>query len=523
MDNQSEQRHFFKGAFILTVAGLLSKILSAGYRIPLQNLTGDVGFYTYQQIYPFLGIAVILALYGFPAAISRFIAGQTGYLTKQTKRKILIQLCLSSLTVCIVIFSAAPWIAQFMGDHDLVGGIRVSAFPFLLVPFISYLRGVFQGQNNMVPTAVSQLVEQLFRVSLIIVAAFLVIYLNRSLYEIGIGTALAGTFGAMAALVVLVVYHHKDRKLPFMNAQMETSIDQSFFTAIIGYGIAIAINHMLLLLLQVVDAFTLVPLLKQTGVPLGDAQILKGVLDRGQPLAQLGIVTASSMALALIPSVTKARLKTDHKRSASYIASTWRFTLYLASGATIGLIVLFPEVNTLLFKEDLGTVSLQIFVVTIIFSAISISTASILQGFGQIYRTALFVLLGLVVKLAFNLLLVPLFDISGAAIATVLASVVIFLLNRFQLNKITPKTERITVPWIGFLLSLLLMAIVIFGLNGLASSLFYQSNRLGQLLYLIIFITIGIIVYLYCLIKFSVFTKEERQVIPFVSHLLKDE
>jgi len=60
-----------QGALILTIAGIISKILSAFYRIPIQNLTGDLGFYLYQQIYPFIAIVIILTLYSFPAAISQ--------------------------------------------------------------------------------------------------------------------------------------------------------------------------------------------------------------------------------------------------------------------------------------------------------------------------------------------------------------------------------------------------------------------------------------------------------------------
>src|SRR5690625_7667090 len=63
-----------KGAMLLTIAGLISKVLSAAYRIPLQNLTGDFGFYIYQQVYPIIGTVMILSLYGFPAAVSKLTA-----------------------------------------------------------------------------------------------------------------------------------------------------------------------------------------------------------------------------------------------------------------------------------------------------------------------------------------------------------------------------------------------------------------------------------------------------------------
>src|SRR5690625_6752415 len=66
-----KMKQFIRGAFILTIAGFISKILSAFYRIPIQNLTGDYGFYIYQQIYPFIATVTILSLYSFPAAISK--------------------------------------------------------------------------------------------------------------------------------------------------------------------------------------------------------------------------------------------------------------------------------------------------------------------------------------------------------------------------------------------------------------------------------------------------------------------
>lgn len=515
MDKETEQRQLFKGAFLLTYAGLISKVLSAGYRIPLQNITGDIGFYVYQQIYPFIGMAMTLALYGFPAAISRLIAEQSASPNKRLKFRIFGQLLLFSMIVFLLVYWSAPFIADLMDDNDLTQGLRASAFPFLLLPAISSLRGFFQGQNDMVPTALSQMIEQIIRVSLIICAALFVTTSNRSLYDVGIGTAWASIGGSIGALIALLVCRKRlSSEQAIDNGTIQTV--HSLFIAVVGYGIAIAINHMLLLLLQFVDAFTLVPLLRQSGMALAEAQVLKGVLDRGQPLAQLGIVSASSLALALIPSVTKARISDDQDRFLGYIASTWRFTLYIASGATVGLIVLFPEVNMLLFKENIGSTSLRIFTVTIVFAALSISTASILHGFGHIVRTALFVLIGVIVKGVLNFLLVPQFQISGAALATVLAAVTILILNLIQLNKLFPLAKYIQIPWKGFILSLVLMAGSVFFVHGLAKPLFYQLTRIGQLLYLLVLIVLGVLIYFFSLEECSVFTKEERQVLPFL-------
>lgn len=76
-------------------------------------------------------------------------------------------------------------------------------------------------------------------------------------------------------------------------------------------------------------------------------------------------------------------------------------------------------------------------------------------------------------------------------------------------------------PWFRFVSSLLVMGIVVYGLNRVAQPLFYQYDRIGQLFYLLCLIGIGVISYLFCLVKLSVFTKEERDVLPF-KFLIKD-
>lgn len=70
----NDQSQVIKGAFFLSLAALFAKILSAFYRIPFQNMAGDMGFYVYQQVYPFYGVITILALYGFPVVLSRQVA-----------------------------------------------------------------------------------------------------------------------------------------------------------------------------------------------------------------------------------------------------------------------------------------------------------------------------------------------------------------------------------------------------------------------------------------------------------------
>ncbi|MFB1051067.1 oligosaccharide flippase family protein [Paraliobacillus sp. JSM ZJ581] len=519
MLQEQSNKHFFQGALILTLAGIISKVLSAGYRIPLQNITGDVGFYVYQQIYPFLGMAMMFALYGLPTAISKLIAEKTEGGRKKLLStdfyRIVTVTFLFSFLLAIVLFMLAPPIASMMDDRSLIPSLRMSAFVFLVIPFVSSLRGLFQGYNNMKPTAYSQITEQLLRVGLIIGFSLYVVNQSKSLYYIGVGGAIASLVGALGAGVILSMFFKKEQ-IMFNQTGYATIGWKEVTRSILGFGLVITINHMLLLLFQFVDAFTLVSALKMYGLPLSDAKMWKGVFDRGQPLVQLGIVIGSSFALALTPTITKDRLQKHEKQFISYIRSAWKFSLYLSAGAAIGLTTLFSHVNELLFLSSSGTTTLQMLALTIIFAALSITTASILQGFGYMYRTAFFVLIGVGIKFLLNVLLVSLLGIFGGALATVLGCIIILLTNLHLLKKVVKK-RIIEVPWLRFIGSLAGMILILLLINQCIFPFVTQESRFIYAVYVLLAIIAGASMYFFLLIKLRAFTKEELQVLPFQS------
>ncbi|WP_112179140.1 MULTISPECIES: polysaccharide biosynthesis protein [Paraliobacillus] len=529
MKKEKSDKQFFQGALLITLAGLISKILSAGYRIPLQNITGDVGFYIYQQIYPFLGMALMLGLYGFPSAISKLVAEQNetddGQMPLSFYYPIFGLTSLFSISLVVAIYYCAPFIAQLMGDIQLIDPLRMTALPFLVIPLVSGLRGIFQGYNNMLPTASSQIMEQIVRVGFIIMTAIFIISNQKSLYMIGSGAALASFLGAICASVVLLLFWRKQKR---QTTGFETrSIDwKRTVRVILVYGIVISINHMLLLLFQFADAFTLIPGLLKSDLVLLEAQTWKGIFDRGQPLVQLGIVIGSSLALALLPTITTQRLNSKPDQFYDYIKSSWKFSLYLSAGATAGLIALFPYVNILLFKDTSGTVTLQILSITIVLASLSITTATILQGLGYVYRTALFVLIGVGLKWVLNIYLVPYFGVVGASMATVTSAAVVFVFNLYQIKKTLPRLKLIDVPWLRFFLSISGMLTFIFGMNRYGYQLLQVQSRMDHLGFVLVIIIIGALIYLFLLIQLKAFTEKEIDIIPFgnfISQIMKGE
>lgn len=519
MKQEKSDKQFFQGALLITLAGLVSKILSAGYRIPLQNITGDLGFYIYQQIYPFLGMALMLGLYGFPSAISKLVAEQKEADNRQLPLSFYYPIFsltfLFSIGIVAIIYLCAPLIAGLMGDIQLIGPLRMAALPFLVIPIVAGFRGIFQGHNNMIPTASSQIIEQVIRVGFIIMTAFFIVDNQKSLYLIGSGASLASFLGAISAAILLLLFWIRQKK-PSSVCEKKAINWKRTIRVIFVYGVVISINHMLLLLFQFADAFTLIPSLLKSNLSLLEAQTWKGIFDRGQPLVQLGIVIGSSLTLALLPTITSHRLKSKPDEFYIYIRSSWKFSLYLSAGATVGLIALFPYVNILLFKDASGTGILQIVSLTIVLASLSITTATILQGIGYVYRTALFVIIGVGLKWILNLYLVTYLGIGGASIATVTSAAVVFALNFNQLKVTLPGLKLMDLPWLRFVLSISGMLLFLLGMNRYGYKLLDVQSRMEHLGFILLTIVIGFSIYLFLLIRLKAFTEKEIRLLPFV-------
>lgn len=518
----NESNNLVKGALILTLAGLVSKVLSAGYRIPIQNLTGDLGFYIYQQIYPLLGIALVLALYGFPSAVSKVtndhLAKGRNLTFKGFYIPLFIILLLINGTIFGFIYLNASTIADLMGDQNLSSSVKTTSFVFLMIPFTSLLRGVFQGNYQMKPTAVSQIGEQLARVIIIIMSAVFLANNKGSIYEIGQAGAIAAISGAIVAIVILMIYFIK--KAPWQAGDYPIQWGY-YWRMLVFFGMIAALNHMILLVIQLADAFTLVPNLLEYGLPQEAAMKAKGVFDRGQPLIQLGTVLGSSFALALIPSLSREKLKRNPLEIHHFARSALLFSFCLTIGAAIGLILIFPEANLLLFQDKSGTESLRILMLAVIFCPLAVTATSILQSLYYIKRTALFILAALMVKGFGNQLLVPLMGITGSAIATVISLVFLCYLVFRTLKQVLPELRFFKeLRWQALGLASSSMVIYVQGIDLLVPNGFY-SARFLLFIYVIFVALTGAICYLFLLVKFSAFTEKQLKMLPYASILIR--
>ncbi len=182
-------------------------------------------------------------------------------------------------------------------------------------------------------------------------------------------------------------------------------------------SLSVSMSSLLLLGYQLVDSFTIYSLLIDNGVDQTLAKETKGIYDRGQPLVQLGIVIASSLSLAIVPLVAHMSKKQEGRSAIPFIQLTYRSSVLFGWAASLGLILVMPYINTMLFKTDALSDVLMLYVLQIVPLSIILTFTAILQGYGKLKKPALLLFIGFIIKILLNVLTVGSIGVLGAAIA----------------------------------------------------------------------------------------------------------
>lgn len=526
MRPEKRAKELFKGAFILTIAALIVKILSAVYRVPFQNIVGDVGFYIYQQVYPFYGVALALSTYGFPVVISKLYTEVSSKKEKNEVQNLFITAALILISIGFIGFAilywGAGWLAALMDDPQLVILLKVISVVFLIFPIVSLLRGYYQGKGNMVPTAVSQVVEQMIRVITIFLAAILLTSNGYSLYVIGGGAAFGSVTGGIGALIVLLTYYWIGRgKTHFPLAKFDFEQSGRIAKALIVQGLAVCISSMVLVFLQMADSLNLYSMLVSSGTDAHEAKVLKGIYDRGQPLIQVGMVVATSMSLSLVPLITGEKLKSNNEFMLDKIQLALKIALFVGVAAAVGLWNIIRPTNIMLFENSDGSEVLGVLSFIILLSTIIITVTSILQGLGIILFPAFVILVSFVVKYLLNMLLIPPLGTMGAAVASclTLSLIMMTLLGRLRRQVRSPILNKRFILTIG--LAALAMFIVLrmyLYITGSISG--FSEGRLYSAFQALSAVAVGGFSYLWIVLKGNTFKEKELSMLPFGSKLL---
>jgi O-antigen/teichoic acid export membrane protein len=528
MKSVNQSKALFRGAFILMLAALLTKILSAFYRIPFQNIVGDIGFYIYQQVYPFYGIAIVLSTTGFPVVISKLYAEQKQKGEDEKSRLLLfvsfIYLQLFGFLCFLILYFGADSIAVWMNDPQLAILLRVVSIVYLMFPMVSILRGYYQGIGDMVPTALSQVGEQATRVVTILFLAYLFMENGYSLYLVGGGAMFGSITGSIVASLFLFMFLwiRKEWKViaPRQGIfQSYAGEAKSIFKALVYQGLAICISGMLMIFIQLADSLNLYSLLVGSGIEKDMAKSLKGIFDRGQPLIQLGTIAATSMSLTLVPLITRERLAAKPEFLQHKIQVALKVSIIIGVGASAGLWAIIEPTNTMLFENKDGSAVLGVLGFAILFTSITSTIIAIMQGLGSMLLPAIAVASAFPLKYFLNEVFVPLYGTMGAAISSLfsLGLVTILLLIQFRKIAVFPKFSLRfwgTVITATVLMVLLLKVyLYMFSAND-----FGRTGAVFQSLSSVVF---GGFLFLLIIIRGRVFREEELALFPVGSKLIK--
>jgi O-antigen/teichoic acid export membrane protein len=446
MKSNTQTSRLLQGAFILSAAAIISKLIGTLQKIPLQNLGGDAVFGIYNTVYPLYTMLLTVAMLGLPAAISKFVAEASAGRRDDEGRRILrlsaVITAISGLVIGAITYAGAPIIAGWVGNSHVMPALRASAWGLAVVPIMSALRGYFQGLHNMVPTAVSQIVEQSVRVTIMIVLLLYLTSLGAGAESIAAGALLGSAGGGAAGLVIMLLFlrrhrwvlrqgapldasasvESQDLKLP--NADNEGRSNQRIMGvkagALLAYGIPVMLGALAMPLIGLVDVFTVPRLLSSVGSEV-EAMTQFGVYNRGLPLVQIVTMIATSLSVVFIPALAEAKFKGDMKLIENRCSLSLRWFWLLGLAASAGLAVLAEPINMALYGDIAGSSTMTWLALTAVGGTVSIISAALLQGLGYVRAPALHLLAAALLKAALNLLLVPQQGITGAAIAGVAA------------------------------------------------------------------------------------------------------
>lgn len=508
---------FMKGASILTISAIVVKLLGAVYRVPFQNLVGDKGFYIYQQVYPFIGIFIVWTSYGFAVAVSKILAGSPNRgAAKAAMRIAFIYLLMLSLSFFIILTVFAPFFARSMGDPQLVSLLRAGAYIVLFMPALAVFKGSFQSEGRMVPVAVSGVGEQASRVVVILVGTWIAIRAGASLYTAGEIAMWGAVVGEGAGVIILALYFRNIFKGPLEKVDTWRVVKE--LTVV---SLSVSASSLILLFFQLVDSFTVFQILLSSGLMEETAMETKGVYDRGQPLVQMGILIASTLALAIVPLIAYHSTKNEGKGALPFIRLTFRTAFLFGWAAAAGLALVLPFVNEMLFQTRDGSGALIIFAFQIFWLSLILPLTAMLQGAGKFKVPAFLLIGGLLIKVIANIILVPIYDIAGAAIAGNIGFAVITVGLVLYFKKVWPIRLAPTrfYGWITAATALM-VAIVLPWMILADQFLFVElSSRIGATLIALTSVGLGAVIFLFIIMKSRIMAEKEWFLLPFGKRL----
>ncbi len=510
---------FVKGAFITTLGIILSKILGIIYVIPFHAMIGEKGGALYGYAYTIYAVFMSLATAGIPLAISKVVSEYQTLGYYQTKKRVFYlgkKFSLILGLVCfLVVLLFAPYLAKFVLG-DVVGGntledvtfvIRVIGTAILIVPVLSVYRGYFEGHRFMSPPSISQVLEQIVRVLIIIIGCFLALNVFHASLTISVSIALMGaTVGALFSYLYLFYKKKKhaskfNEKIRPVNEPLVT--DKVIIKKIFMYAIPFILIDVFKAIYNYVDMVTVVKsLVHYASFEALDAEYIYSIMSTwGAKFNMMVLAISTGIIVSLIPSLTESLVKKDSVDVQNKIHQAFSMLLFFTIPLTMGISFLSKPIWNLFYGNSIyGANVLSYFIFVGFFIGFFTSMIIILQTLKDNKSVLISLVVGVLFKVLLNMNLMKAFYqmglppyygfITASIIGYFISSIIcIIVLNR----KYGILFEDMVRDFIDIMIATIIMVFCLFIIKYIIP--IYSTSRIINLFIVLLYGVIGMVIY----------------------------
>lgn len=511
-----DQSNIVKGATWLTIGSVMSRILGAVYVIPWaawlgQEYTNANALFSigYKPYALFLAISTA----GFPSAIAKQIAYYHSKKQFKTANQLfnnsMLVMTISGLVSALLLFFLAPYMAAQTTTDNIEAATLVmrTLVPALLIfPPMSLLRGYFQGLNNMRPTAVSQVLEQIVRVVYMLVATFAIMQVFNGHATVAVAHSTFAAFlgGGISLLYLIFLYvrHIPLIKQLTLQSQDDDEINMmQSIKVILRDSIPFIILGAAITIMQNMDMFTFSQIMRQTSV-LTQTEVnqLYGAMSLdADKLVMIIISVAVALGTSLIPSITRHYAKGDVLSTGELVSHITVLFFMVMLPAALGMAVVSKQAYGLFYAEN-GHPEGPALLITSAITSISLGAytviGTILQSMSFRRKTVQLLIVGFVVKAILQYPLIMLFNAHGALIATGVAFAVVTILVWREITKVVPVNTQVLVPQLlKVSIATIIMSIIAFFWTNAIDLVVGPVGRVGTFIELIVIIFVAGFIY----------------------------
>ena len=438
-----KKQGFLQGALIIAIAHIVVKIIGAIYKIPLTRyILGPDGIGIYNSSYTIYNVLFIVSTAGLPVAISKMVSESVAKENYKEALKIfkvskVILFLLGILGFCILLFGANAF-AEFLKIPSANIAMMAMAPSLFFVSLMSAYRGFYQGMSNMMPTALSEVIEASGKMFVGLLLSYLL--LGYGVEYAASGAILGVSTGTFIAALFLMLYWYKLRPevKKLCNNEKQTTGTKAIAVNLIKLAVPITLGASVFTLASVIDLTMIMRQLAALGFDEDARTTMYGYYS-GYAVTMFNLppTIIASLAVSIVPAISVALVKKDFVTATKTVETAIRITLLIALPCAVGMSVLSGPILNLAFGDTGADLLLKILAYGVIFVSIVMVANAIIQAKGNVWVPVVNMCIGGLVKVVVNYILVGNIDINinGAPVGTVLCYFTTAVLNLIAIHK----------------------------------------------------------------------------------------